>query len=388
MNRVSPIALSTVLALVALLSSAACTSSGTATPGATPVAATPKLSLAPTLQPWESEWQKAVAVAKDEGKLVLYTSSGTGPRDVMAPVLKDKFGIDLELTTARSAELSPKVDTERRAGLFLADIYTGGSAALVQDLRPKGYLDPIKPILLLPEVTDPKVWAGGGLNFVDKDGMILSFVATATTPLAINTDLVKPGEIKSYQDLLQPKWKGKIILNDPTVDGPGADWYGVARQILGVDFMQKLTAQEPVIIRDHRVATEWLAKAKYPVIIGPFDTIVNEFKQAGAPISGFVPAEGSFLKSGSGSVALFNKAPHPNAARVVINWLLTKEAQVTWQKVMGQQSGRLDVPPGTLDPANLRQDGVKYVYSGSEEALMARIGLMKEAKDIFGALMK
>ncbi|MBI4331128.1 MAG: extracellular solute-binding protein [Chloroflexi bacterium] len=375
-----------MIALLALILAGACAPRGpdAARESAPPAAGT----AAPTAQGWEREWQNVTAAARKEGKIVVYSSSGYGPRDALAPGFTEKFGIPIDWVTARSAELSPKIATERRAGLFIPDVYQGGSPSIVQDLKPRGFLDPTGPILFLPEVTDASLWVNSGINFVDKDRMIVSYAATTSTPLAYNTDLVQAGEIKSYKDLLSPKWKGKLMLNDPTLNGPGADWYGVVREMLGLDFMRQLVMQEPSIAVDHRLQTEWLARGKYPMLIAPNDAMVTEFKKVGAPVKGLVPVEGTSLKSGSGSIALMNGAPHPNAARLYINWLLTREAQIILQRTQGEQSARLDVPTDTLDPEKVRQGGVKYVYTGSEEYLLNRVALMKEAKEIFGSLMK
>ncbi|MBI4332839.1 MAG: extracellular solute-binding protein [Chloroflexi bacterium] len=338
-------------------------------------------------EPWQQQWQQLEAAARKEGRIVLYSSSGPGPREALAQRLLEKYGIEIDYLTARSAELSPKIDTERRAGLFIPDVYQGGGGVLVQDLKPKGFLDPIGPILLLPEVTNSALWVENSLNFIDKERTVISYVATATTPIVYNSDLVQVPEIKSYRDLLAPKWKGKLMLNDPTVNGPGIEWYGVVKNIMGLEFMRQLAAQEPSVALDHRLQTEWLARGKYSILIAPNDAIVSDFVKAGASLKGIIPVEGSVLKTGAGSVALMNRAPHPNAARLYINWLLTREAQTLLQKVMGQQSARLDVPTDSLEPDKVRQEGVKYVYVGSEEDYLSRLDSMGEAKKIFGHLI-
>ncbi|MBI4334338.1 MAG: extracellular solute-binding protein [Chloroflexi bacterium] len=374
------------LALMMVLALGAC-----AAPGAkeTPPPAATKSSQAAGGQPWEGQWQDVLAAAKKEGRVSVYTANGVWVREALESRFSERYRIELDFLTARGAELTAKIDTERRAGLHVPDLYVGGSTAPLTQLKPKGYLDEIEPLLLLPEVTSPAAWFGNGVNYVEKDRMIVAFVATTVHPVALNSDLVRPGEIKSYTDLLQPRWKGKLLLTDMTIDGPGLDWYSSSRQMgLDLDFMRRLVMQEPVIIRDHRVNVEWLARGKYPVFIGPHDATLTEFKDAGAPVTQLVPVEGTWLKSGGGSVSLMNRAPHPNAARVFINWLLTREAQVLYQKGSGQQSARLDVPPEPLAPDKVRQDGVKYFNAGSEESQLAREGFVKEAREVFVKLLK
>ncbi|MBI4330762.1 MAG: extracellular solute-binding protein [Chloroflexi bacterium] len=340
-------------------------------------------------EPWEQQWQKVIAGAKREGKVVIYGTGGPTVREGLAPRLLEKYGIEMEFVVARAAQLAEKIDRERRAGLYYPDIYVGGSSLILTELKPLGLLDPLEPALLLPEVVNPGLWVNGQLNFLDRDRKALAFVAATNTPLAINTSLVKPGEIRSYKDLLQARWKGKILMNDPTIAGAGGQWYsGVGDKIMGFDYMRGLAKQEPVIIENMRLQVEWLAQGKYAVLLAPHDATLKEFKDAGAPVAGLIPEEGTFLKSGGGNIALINRPPHPNAARLFLNWLLTREGALLWQKAQGQQSARTDVPADFLTPLNVRQAGVNYASTDDEEFLLKRPQDLKEAREIFGPLMK
>ncbi len=320
---------------------------------------------------------------------MVYGSGSPAVRDELAPKLKERFGIQMEFVSAKGAQLTEKIDRERRAGLFLADIYIGGPTTLTNDFKPKGFLDPLDPALLLPEVTDTKLWVGGKLSYVDADHMVLGFAASTDTSLAFNTDLVKSGEVKGYKDILDPKWKGKLVMGDPTVAGTAAQWYGmVSSYIMSVDYMRQLAKQEPAIVRDLRMQVEWMARGKYPILIVPHDATFIEFRDAGAPITEIIPAEGTFLKSGGGNIAIINRPAHPNAARVFVNWFLSKEGGLLWQKATGQQSSRLDVPTDYLDAMKVRQPGLKYVFGDDEEFLKRQPDQMREAMEVFGSLIK
>ncbi|MBI4330764.1 MAG: extracellular solute-binding protein [Chloroflexi bacterium] len=334
-------------------------------------------------------WEELVAAAKKEGKIVAYGSGGPSIREELAPKLLQRYGIEMEFVSAKGAQLTEKMDRERRSGLYFVDIYIGGPTTLLNELKPKGFLDPMDPALVLPEVKNQALWVGNRLSFVDKDQTILAFAASTDTSLAYNTDLVKPGEVKGYKDLLAPKWKGKLLMGDPTVAGTAAQWYSmVAAKIMGVDYMRQLSKQEPVIVRDLRMQVEWLARGKYPVLIVPHSTTMTEFREAGAPVTEIIPEEGTFLKSGGGNLGLVNRAAHPSAARVFVNWLLSAEGGLLWQKATGQQSARTDVPLDYMDPLKVRREGIKYVFGDDEEFLMKQPEQMKEAAGIFGHLMK
>lgn len=155
----------------------------------------------------------------------------------------------------RGPEIAMKLQTERRAGLSLTDIVFTGSSTLVAVLKPEGYVEPMEPQVILPEVRDPKAWWAGRIPLVGY-GYGVGVLKYSSVPLSINTEKVKPEEIKSYRDLLNPKWKGRIVMDDPTVGGSGLKW---ASYILwtgkagGEDFLRSLVRQEPVINRDRRI---------------------------------------------------------------------------------------------------------------------------------------
>lgn len=346
------------------------------------------LSQAPAKEAWEIEWEKVIEAAKKEGSLVLYSTAGSEVRAAIAIAFRKKYGVQVEAVGARGGEISQKIMSERRAGLYFADVYTGGTTTVTTELKPAGVIDPLEPALILPEVKDPKAWWEGQLPWVDKDHYLIAFTLYPSTTYAINTTLVRAEELKSYKDLLNPKWKGKLVMNDPTLPGAANRWFGGVSQAMGLDFMRELARQEPVILRDQRLQVEWLAHGKYPISIAPDTSAMASFQKAGAPVSYVTPVEGSIMTSGHGNICLINKAPHPNAARLFINWLLTKEGQTVFSRAILNPSARLDVPTDFVDPEKMRVQGVKYYNSENEEFLLAGPERMKVARDIFGHLIK
>lgn len=341
-------------------------------------------------QPRQTEWERLVQAAKKEGQVVLITSATPAQREAFISVFKGRYGIDLEFITGRAAETVAKLFTERKAGLYTVDLYLRGTTTALDTLKPAGLLDPLEPVLVLPEVIDPKVWWGEKLRWADQAHYMLTFMSFPSGKVGINTDLVKAGEIKSYQNLLEPRWKGKFTMNDPTVSGSGYRWFHtVARFILNVDYMRALARQEPVILRDQRVQVEWLVRGKYPVAISPHEGTITDFLSVGGvSMTVLTPREGGYLTAGGGAIALINKAPHPNAAKLFVNWLLTREGQTIYSKTYGAQSARVDVPTDYLNPWSLRESGVKYVDVMDEEFDTKADEYLKLAKEIFGDLLK
>lgn len=265
----------------------------------------------------------------------------------------------------------------------------GGATTQITQLQPAGAMTPMDTALILPEVIDPKVWWKGSLLWVDNKHMSLAFSAFTLPAYAINTTVIKPEELKSYRDLLNQKWKGKITLNDPTLAGIGEQGSSFLLETLGVEFLKELAKQEPVIVRDQRLQVEWLAHGKYPLALFCKSDPIAEFQKAGAPIKELIPVEGQALTGGTGNLSFIDQAPHPNAAKVFINWLLSREGQTLYSQAVLVQSAREDIPTDFLDPVKMRQPGVKYLWINTEEKLL-KIGNEDRPifKEVFGPLIK
>ncbi len=341
----------------------------------------------PVAEDWQQKWNKLQADAKGEGKVVIATSAGPVVRDAFTKAFTGKFGVNMEFIVAKPEETVPKLVAERRAGMYLVDMLIGGVGP-PDSLGADGELERLDGALILPEVLDKKAWWNGDLAWVDPNHYHVMFLAMPRAPLTINTDFVKPDEIKSYRDLLNPKWQGKITYFDPTISGAGRETFSLLGESLGKDFLVSLGKQEPVISRDGRQMIEWVARGKYPIGVGIVPELQIEFKKAGAPIKTVTPVEGTFISGAGAGLVYLTKAPHPNAAGLFANWLLSKEGEVVASEAFGGQSAREDVPTGSLEPEVIRQPGVKYMPALTLEYLQKADGYVKMAKDIWGPLLK
>lgn len=363
---------------------------GCSLPGISPgPVATQQIVSQPSTGGWQAEWEKAVAEAKKEGSLIVYSGAGPELRVMVAPLLEQKYGIKMELISGMGSAISAKLLRERKAGIYLGDIYISGATTSITTLKPGGVFDVIEPYVILPEALEPKSWYGGGIRYIDKEHYILQTSAYPSSSLVINLDYTKPEEISSYRDLLNPKFKGKIVLTDPTTGGSGGKFFGiVGSKIMGFDFMRELAKQEPQISRDGRLQTEWLARGKSLIQIGPYSEVIAEFQKTGIPLKYVVPSEGTYLTSGYGTMSLINKARNPNAAKVFINWILTQEGSTLLAKGIGAQSARVDVPTDFLDSARIRDPQTKYISGDDEEYLMKEPEYYILAREIFAQQLK
>jgi iron(III) transport system substrate-binding protein len=316
-----------------------------------------------------------VAAATKEGKLNLWGPPGANVRAAYAEGFQKAYpGIQVDYMGASGSKQGPRMLAERRAGIYSVDILTQGTTTMLQTLMPQNALDPIPPALMLFEVTNTKNWLQNKLEYSDNEAKYnLVFASYVKTPIAINPKLVNLNEIRSYWDLLNPKWSGKIAMKDPANPGPGLAtatfWY--AESGLGPDFMRKLFSTQKIVRSDDdRQLLEWLVQGRYSIVIAPSEFTATGLKAKGLPVD-LVGAdhfkEGSYLTAGNGSIALINRAPHPNAAKVFLNWILTRQGQTLMTQALGYASRRLDVTREHLDPAVVPREGVKYQPNFKEE---------------------
>ncbi|MBI4332002.1 MAG: extracellular solute-binding protein [Chloroflexi bacterium] len=338
---------------------------------------------------WEQQWNEVLDEARKEGKVVLISAVASEARVEIDKAFRDKTGLTLEWIIGRTAETTQKVQAERRAGLYLVDMYYGSNNSPIDRFKPEGWLVPLSSKLMLPEVTDPGAWYGGKLPFLDSDQFAVTTTLSPKSPVLINTDMVRPEEFKTFKDLLNPKWKGKMVMNDPLVGGGGLELFQVMFAITGSDnMMRELAKQEPVLVRDLRLMVEWVAKGKYPVLVAPQAGSVSDFMRAGAPIAYQSLDDSMYLTGTMGTLTIFDRTPHPKAAQVFLNWFLSKEGQTLNSRLNLTQSARLDTDTSFLSPDAKMQPNVKYFNTSNEDFLLGRAKMEKLAKDIFGPLVK
>ncbi|HEY7168617.1 MAG TPA: hypothetical protein VIB79_28935 [Candidatus Binatia bacterium] len=330
-------------------------------------------------QNWQSEWQKTIDGARNEGKLSLYLYQGEGELAALVQLFHKKYP-DISVTTVigRGNQLGPRVMAERRAGKFLVDVYIAGLTSTYEILYRAKILDPVRTALILPEVLDQSKWWQGQHHYIDPENKyIFVFVGNVGQYISYHTRSVDPVEIRSYWDFLQPKWKGKVLSRDPRMSGSqriGVRGFYYTPE-LGPEFIRRLYGEMNVTLtQELRQATDWLANGKFAICF--FCSEILKAKSQGLPVDEFPTArwkESRAISAGNiGSLSLPSQPPHPHAARLFANWLLSREGQIAFQRTVNtpfnsEESMRTDIPKDMI-PAEVRRiDGVKYFLSDEPE---------------------
>jgi len=337
-----------------------------------------------------NDWWRVVEAAKKEGQLTVYISG----YEAVLPFFEKEFPeIKLTAVTARGNQLGQRLLSERRAEKYLADVVSSGANPNYQVFYPAKALAPIKAALILPEVVDQTKWYLNKHQYSDPESQyVFNYVGSATYgAVNYNSKLVDIKEFKSYWDLLNSKWKGKIEARDIREAGPGAGntRFFYYHSDLGPPFIRKLFGEmDATLFRDFRQGPDWLATGKFSIC---FFCDVDVLKQQGLPVDTFGPRvfkEGGGLVQQFGTLSFVDRAPHPNAAKVFINWLLSRRGQIALQRSQANaespaDSLRIDIPKDDVPFQSRRLDGVRYLDTGRPEWIE-----MKRILDVVNEALK
>ena len=322
-------------------------------------------------------WADIVKAAEAEKQVNIAGPPGDAFRAAISDAFKKAYPkINVELLGGSGRDKVARILRERQAGVYNWDLYISGPTSALAAFKPIGGFDVFRGMFVLPEVKDDKNWIGGleaGWADVEKKLYYTFAGSLAGDNVHVNWDIVPQGAIKSAQDLLDPKWAGKIVMQDPRVEGKGLNDALVLSLAYGEDFIRKLLREQKIIITgDRRQLVEWVVRGRYPIALGLNNYFLTTFQEKGVGknvIAATDPRTAIYWSSGSSGIGLFNRAPHPSAAIVYVNWLLSKSGQVEWNKTQ-TNSRRVDVPP--FDPATALKPGSNYRNTQAEDMIPAR----------------
>ncbi|MDX1485370.1 MAG: extracellular solute-binding protein [Alphaproteobacteria bacterium] len=347
------------------------------------------LAAAPAKADFKSDWAKLIAAAKQEGKVSI--AAGGAPSRQYRHVFeafKKKFGVNVEVSRGGAGRTTSRVLAERKAGKYTVDVALISVRINNQRLVPAKALIPFEPLLIHPEVLDKSKWHGGRYWYGDKDLKYTFFYTAAIVDnynFWYNTAKVSKADleaIKTPADLLAPKWKGKFgayAMDDPSGIRQMIDGWQSPDQ--GPEWVRKfLTEMDVTFSPDRRVVETWLVKGRYPIMpsAGQGNEELRNLAKKGLPIKeAHLPTKVGMLRaSGSGCcISAFANAPHPNAAKLFVNWFLTREGQTIIHESipnLARSSLRNDIPFGHVIKDHRRIPGKTYRYPDADPESGAR----------------
>ncbi len=313
-----------------------------------------------TVSAEDAAWAQVVSAAKKEGKVTIYSFSFIGDLGVgLAKTFKERYGIQMEVVAGSGAVFLERFRVEARAGRYVADVLEG--AVMNAILAKKDGLS--QSFTSLPALNETGVWLFDPR--LDSENHFVGYTPIINS-LWANTKLVATAEEpKSWRDLLDPKWKGKMLVNDPDTMSIPNFHYIVLTRYLGFDddYFRALGRQELIVLPNQRETDSRLARGEAPL------NLTSTLASSGSLVAEGAPIKPLDMKEGvSAQVQALNVvagAPHPNAARLFINWLLSPEGQTVNARVKSSQPLRTDVQDYT--PASTRVKFTRIVILTPKE---------------------
>jgi len=310
----------------------------------------------------EKSWSEVAPAAKSEGKLVVYMSTGAQTLDEIFRRFEARYGVEVVVVrSASNAATRERIRSEQTAGKFLGDIIATGST--IRALIPLGQVEKHGALPNIGKIRPPAI----------DDGY---FVPYTLLPhgLIVNTNAVSAAERpRSWSDLLDPKWRGKIIAEDPRAAGPGNVTWSVLYDRLGRDYIDKLAKQDLTWNTGGPLGIRRVAQGEFSMLLGA--NLSGLFTAQGLPVEGHVPSEGApMVENVAGPL---KNTPHPNATRLFLNFLLEDEAQ---QVLADQGLWSVTGHTSTKTPENMRSvQNISWAGTVGPERMDEMIAIFKEA---------
>jgi iron(III) transport system substrate-binding protein len=329
------------------------------------------------------DWATTVAKAKQEGLVVVHGGPGRAYNAVLVDAFNKAYpDIKVQFSGANGAIEVPKVLRERQAGIFSWDVWVSGPTTALGTLKKAGFFQPLRPILR-PEVMEDDKWTSGfAFGWMDNDHeLYYGFDGTLQNPVLVNWDFVSKKDLATLDDLLKPQFNGKIVWHDPRISGTGNGTSQTLMHNFGEDNLIKLWKSNVVFTINGQQIAEWIVRGRYPIAIGLEPNYLENFQSQGLG-KNITPLPDSYYKIqqisvGFGGVGFINKAPHPEAAIVYINWLLSKDGQQAWTTIP-RNSRRTDVIPAF--PELAPKKGGNYFVGQAEKFTADRLHVQEIAK--------
>ncbi|AYD03667.1 extracellular solute-binding protein [Neorhizobium sp. NCHU2750] len=274
-----------------------------------------------------------ISAAQKEGKVVFYTATDVAVAEKLADLFKKTYsGIDVQVERAGAERVFQRIGQEISSGINNADVIETSDAVHFSYFKRQGWLAQMLP----KEVADK--WPE---DERDPDGYFAAYRAHLSV-IAYRTDLMSEADApKTWKDLLDPKYKGKMVKAHPGYSGTVMTATYVLQDLLGWDYFEKLGQQQIMQVQSSTEPPKKLAQGERALEIDGNEYNIFLLQEQGQPIKIVYPAEGTPLVVGN--AAVLKNAPHPQAAKLFYAFLFSREAQQANSDVGGLRSFHPDV---------------------------------------------
>jgi iron(III) transport system substrate-binding protein len=302
-----------------------------------------------------------VAKAKAEGKVVWYTSTPIPQGQKIVALFEKEYGIKVEMFRSGGSAILRRFQQEIEAGRIAADVMTTSDPAASATLARKGVFVPFKPKNFDKIPSAAK----------DKDGQYIAQRLNMMT-IYLRTDKVTPAdEPKSWSDLVNAKYKGKLVITDPSFTSLQVSVVGMMSKDRGWGFYEALRKNDIMVVQGNQQSSDMIKRGERFIAVGALDSYAAAERTAGHPIKTLYPSDGVFVIPSP--TAVIKGGPNANAAKLFAEFMLSDEVQKIFP-ADGGFAARSDIPSPAGSPAlsSIKILPVDYDYIEKEAPRIKR----------------
>lgn len=333
--------------------------------GAAALAAVPRAHAA---APATALSQTTIDAAKKEGKIAWYTADDLVLATKVSKSFEAKYGLTVQLERSGAERIFQRIGQEYSSSVYAVDVATTSDVSHTIPWRASGWITPYVPQEAAHWPTE--ALAADGRYIVDKVTLVIS---------GYNTRLVKPEDApKSWNDLLDPKWKGKLVKAHPGYSGAITNGTFALSRALGWEFFEKLAKQGIMQVQSATDPPQRCAQGERAVMADAAEITAQRLVQQGAPLALVYPTEGVPVVPVSSSV--MEKSARPNAARLFMHYLASPECQQ-----INMEHGARSIDPKLTEPAGwTKLSSMKLLHNDIEALAKEAEAVKKRYSQIFG----
>ncbi len=317
--------------------------------------------------PAQAQDKADVEAARKEGKVVWYTSTPVETGQKIAKLFEEKYGIKVEMFRSGGSAILRRFLQENQARRINADLLTTSDPAAAAELGEQGLFVPFKPANFdkIPE------------RAKDPDGHFVAQRLNIITIYVRSDKLPAADAPRSWDALADPKFKGKLVMTDPSFTSLQLTVVGMNARLKGWDYYEKLRRNDVMIVQGNQQVSDMIKRGERVVAAGALDSYAAEDRKSGHPIETIYPSDGTYVIPSPTSVV--KGSPNPNAGKLFAEFMIGDEVQKLFPQE-GSYAARIDMPPppGSPPVKDIKLLAVDYDYLRK-----AGPGVKKKFNEIF-----